>query len=60
MTHPALDLVLFFDLKSMSLSHILVLRSSGRELLSSEELSEGERSPKELFPGLETTFPSQG
>ena len=60
MTHPAPDLVLFFDLKSISLSHILVLRSSGRELLSSEELSEGERSPKELFSGLEAAFPSQG
>jgi hypothetical protein len=59
-THQAPDLVLFFDLKSTSLSHILVLRSSRRELLSSEELSEGERSPKGLFSGLETAFPPQG
>jgi hypothetical protein len=60
MTHQAPDLVLFFDLKSMSLSHILMLRSSRRELLSFEELSEDERSPKGLFFGSETAFPSQG
>ena len=32
-THQAPDLVLFFDLKSMSLSHILVLRSSEKGTL---------------------------
>ena len=59
LAHQAPDPVLFFDLKSISLSHILMLRPSGKELLSFEELSEGERSPEGLFFGSETAIPSQ-
>jgi len=59
LAHQAPDPVLFFDLKSISLSHILMLRSSGRGPLSFEELSEGERSPEGLYFGSQTAIPSE-
>jgi len=59
LAHQAPDPVLFFDLKSISLSHILMLRSSGRGPLSFEELFEDERRSKGLFFGSETAIPSQ-
>jgi len=40
---------ILFNLKSMSLSHILVLRSSKKEFLLLGELSEVVRSSKELL-----------
>ena len=53
--HPSFSEVLrpciLFNLKSMSLSHILVLRSSRKEFLLLGESSEVVRSSKGLFSG---------